>query len=83
MLPQDWHQFTTDNIGRAALEQRRAVALREAVDALLVDTAAQLQAQGNAVDAAFNARIGQYTDALNHDKSELTKVDELLGSNKY
>ena len=74
MLPEAWHRFTSSNIAHAVAEQQRATALREAVDVLLVDSAAQLQAQGSAVDAAFNARLGQYTDALNHGKSELAKV---------
>ena len=74
MLPEDWKQFTQQNVARALREQQNSIALRDGIDELFKDAAAQSLAQANAVEAAFNARILQYTDALNQDKTELTKV---------
>lgn len=74
VLPEDWKQFTTDNIHTAEIEKAKSVALRENIDQILKETAAQILNQANAVEGAFNLRLSQYSDALNHDKQQQIKT---------
>ena len=72
----DWFAFSRENISKAEREQAATAALREAIDAAILASNDRQVTQGNAVDAAFNARLAQYAEAKNQLETDLRKLTD-------
>lgn len=73
-LPEQWEQFTDVNIGSSFKEIQKSVSLREELDFLFKETAADLLAASNHVEDAFNSRLVEYTEARSVAQQHLAKI---------
>jgi len=79
--PESWAQHTHDNITRAEHERMASIQLRTLVDNVLQDTSRDMREQADAVDVAFQRRVGEVQDAQNKLEENLKKVcDEIAAT---
>lgn len=73
--PDEWDQHTQANLDEAEQQRINTENLREDIDDLLKSISDRLTQQANAVEDAFNRRIGECKDALADIENHLEKTE--------
>ncbi|XP_041347663.1 tektin-1-like [Gigantopelta aegis] len=72
--PEDWQDFSNDNIENAERERQNSVELRTLVDGILQQTANDMRKQCSDVNLAFTKRIAETKDTKGKLEDNLNKV---------
>lgn len=73
-LPEDWAQFSHDNIARSELERMASIQLRTIIMNIINDCSSDMRTQADHVESALMARIQQLEDAKAKLTDHLTHV---------
>ena len=77
MTPEDWQDFSHQNIQKAEQERQSSVDLRSVIDGILQQTANDMRKQCNEVNVAFGKRIAETKDTKSKLEDHLNKVISL------
>lgn len=77
-VPMTWAQYSENNVKRARAERTASLALRKRAVVLAEDCSNDTNNHWNAVNAALNDRLGDYTDAKNRLQLNLLQVECFL-----
>jgi len=83
VTPDNWQDFSNKNIEKAEREKNASINLRSMIDAILIQTADDMQRQVNDTDLAFEKRIAETKDTKGKLEDHLSKVQgEILEMEK-
>ncbi|XP_077995491.1 tektin-1-like [Glandiceps talaboti] len=74
VTPDNWQEFSNKNIEKAEREKNASINLRSMIDAILIQTADDMQRQVNDTDLAFEKRISETKDTKGKLEDHLSKV---------
>ena len=77
VTPEDWQDFSHQNIEKAERERQSSVDLRSVVDGILQQTANDMRKQCSNVNVAFGKRISETKDTKSKLEDHLNKVRNL------
>ncbi|CAH2219745.1 tektin-1 [Pelobates cultripes] len=83
VTPNEWEDFTNQNIVKAEKQRNNALALRALIDSILSETAGDMRKQCDSVNFALKIRVNETKDAKNKLEVHLAKVmDEISSQEK-